>query len=110
MGISLPHIALLTEGKLGPWEIPKPDICLRLAGFPKKSTSAEQYEQYFLQHKHKTDMDIYTDGSKSDSGVGAGVVALLERGRDSAVKRRLHDILPRYLPRSCMQSRLHSSL
>ena len=91
LGISLPHIALLTEGKLGPWEIPKPDICLRLAGFPKKSTSAEQYEQYFLQHKHKTDMDIYTDGSKSDSGVGAGVVAMLERGRDSAVKRRLHD-------------------
>ena len=36
-------------------------------------------------------MDIYTDGSKSDSGVGAGVVAVLGRDRDSAMKRKLHN-------------------
>ena len=91
LGISLPNIALLTESPLGPWEVPKPDICLKLADLPKKSTSAEKYEQYFLQHKHKTDMDIYTDGSKSEGGVGAGVVATQAIGGDSVVKRRLHE-------------------
>ena len=76
---------------LGPWELPTPVVCMRLARHPKKSTSAEEYLQYFLEHKHKADVEIYTDGSKSSAGVGAGVAILSNDARDHILGRRLHE-------------------
>ena len=92
LNINFPHIALLTESPLGPWEIPKPNICMELAVLPKKDTSAEEYKQCFLHHKHSTDVDLYTDGSKSSGGVGAGVAVMTSRReRHTGIKRRLHE-------------------
>ena len=83
MEINIPNIAILTENPLAPWEQRIPKICTDLAIYPKKQTSSEEYIQYFRQHKHKTDVDIYTDGSKSKDGVGAGMAI-----RDK--KRQMH--------------------
>ena len=43
-----------------------------LSTYVKNNTTAEEYLQLFRQHRHDVDMEIYTDGSKSDTGVGAG--------------------------------------
>lgn len=91
LNISLPNIAVLAESPLGPWEVPQPEICMALAVLPKRITSVEKYEQYFLQHKHNTDIDLYTDGSKSKEGVGSGVAMTQARGRYTGIKRRLHE-------------------
>ena len=91
LNINLPYIALLTESPLGPWEVPNLDICMELAVLPKKSTSDEKYEQHFLRHKHKTDVDLYTDGSKSREGVGAGVAVMSMSDRYRGIQRRLHE-------------------
>ena len=89
--VNYPNIALLQESKLGPWEIPSPDICMALAEYPKKSTSIEEYQQRFLEHKHETDIQIYTDGSKTSAGVGAGLVMMSANERDHTMGRRMHE-------------------
>jgi ribonuclease HI len=90
--VTLPYVALLKESKLGPWELPSPAVCMSLAQYGKKETSLEMYRQHFIRHKHKADVEMYTDGSKSKEGVGAGVVARAIGHRDSKHGRRLHDI------------------
>ena len=47
--------------------------------------------QYFLEHKHVTDVDLYTDGSKNLSGVGAGVAVLSQDVGNRRLHRRLHE-------------------
>ena len=89
--LNFPNIALLVESKLGPWELPAPVVCMNLAKYPKSSTSDNKYKQYFLHHKHSSDTDLYTDGSKSGPCVGAGV-AIMSRGKVvGRIKRRLHE-------------------
>ena len=91
LDLNIPNIALLTESKLGPWELPTPKVCMELAKYPKSSTTDEKYLQHFLSHKHTSDIDIYTDGSKSDNCVGSGV-AIIKRGKvEGSIKRRLHE-------------------
>jgi len=76
---------------LGPWELPTPDICMALAEFPKNSTPVEEFQQLFLEHRHQADIQIYTDGSKSVGGVGAGLVSMAHRERDHVIARRVDD-------------------
>ena len=73
LNIKFPPILTQSVSKVPPWIIPKINICLELEKFPKKITPTRQLISEFLHHKHKTDIDIYTDGSKTTAGVGAGI-------------------------------------
>jgi ribonuclease HI/exonuclease III len=86
--VQMPTVELLRESNYGPWEFPEPDICLNMAEMTKSDTSPEQYRQQFHAHKHIADMDIFTDGSKSSEGVGAGIV-IMEGSRPQRIGRRL---------------------
>ena len=88
--IDYPNISLLRESKLGPWELPSPEVCMSLAGYLKSETSPEVYQQVFQSHRHEADVEIYTDGSKCKEGVGSGVVTMTGR-RYHGMGRRLHN-------------------
>ena len=66
---------ILTQGvpKVPPWIIPKIEVCFDMQNFPKNSVLATEIRSEFYKHKHNTDIDIYTDGSKNNNGVGAGI-------------------------------------
>jgi ribonuclease HI len=89
-GISYPNISLIRESELGPWDFLKPTVCMALAEYSKKTTSSEEYQQRFLDHVHNAEVQIYTDGSKSTQGVGAGVVTRHTGQREQIVGRRMH--------------------
>ena len=88
--VDVPTVALLTESVLGPWERKSPTICLHLSQFSKETTTDAEFLCSFLEHKHHADVDIYTDGSKSSTAVGAGVVISSKETGTSKIKRRLH--------------------
>ena len=90
MNIDIPQVALLSDCLLGPWERKTPDICMHLAKYSKKTTAPEEFLQHFLKHKHISDVDLYTDGSKDDRGVGAGVAVLTKGVESGSLQRRLH--------------------
>ena len=58
-----------------PWRLPSVEYCKWFTGF-KANISDDNLKQAFLCHieEHKNSIVIYTDGSKSDAGVGYGVV------------------------------------
>ena len=91
MKISFPDMQMLVESSLGPWERPGPRVCLELGLNCKNDTSDVEYYQAFMQHRHTADVEVYTDGSKSEKGVGAGVSIKQTRCRDRQFKRRLHE-------------------
>ena len=90
MNIDLPYITLLKESTLGPWETKPPEICTYLTKYEKASTQAEEFIHHFHEHKHDANIEIYTDGSKNDKGVGAGVSIYYERNNNS-IRRKLHN-------------------
>lgn len=90
-GISYPNVSLIRESELGPWELIRPTVCMALAEYSKKNTTSEEFQQRFLDHMHTADIQIYTDGSKSMQGVGAGVVTRGLYQNDQTVGRRLHN-------------------
>ena len=59
-----------------PWQLSKVNFCKEGTNNTKKNTSTIHIKQNFLSHlvKHSDTMHIYTDGSKSQNGVGFGVV------------------------------------
>ena len=59
-----------------PWMLKKINICYKGVSDVKGNVSASQLKQNFLSHmnKHIHTKHIYTDGSKSQDGVGFGVV------------------------------------
>ena len=57
-----------------PWLIPKVDICFKICEKSKNNFTTEELKQSFYEHKHDSRISMYTDGSKSDNGTGAGVV------------------------------------
>ena len=56
-----------------PWFIPQINICLELNQNSKKHFTPTQLKQSFLVHKHKSRIEIFTDGSKTPIGTGAGI-------------------------------------
>ena len=90
LGLVLPPISLFNEGRLGPWEQPQSQICLALTSFLKATTSQEEFIQNFRAHRHEVDIEMYTDGSKCESGVGAGFGAIANRPANGFSGRRLH--------------------
>ena len=76
-------ICKLTYMAVSPWFIPEINICKRK--FSRKNRSTEEIRATFLNHDsiHTQCYKIYTDGSKSSSGVGAAIVSkeITSRGK-----------------------------
>ena len=65
--------------KLAPWIKPPINFCFHMEEFPKKDISTTEIKAQFLRHQHQTDIDIYTDGSKTkNERVGSGLAILYE--------------------------------
>ena len=78
LNINLPKIIIeQTIPKVPSWIIPKIEICFEMEKFPKKETPKIEIQSEFLSHKHNSEIDIYTDGSKTGNhNVGAGIAIL----------------------------------
>lgn len=78
LNINLPKIILeQTIPKVPPWIVPKIEVCFEMEKFPKKVTPKVEITSEFLRHKHNSETDIYTDGSKTgNNNVGAGIAIL----------------------------------
>ena len=76
LSIDMPKVELLTESIYGPQMFSDPRVCLVLAEMRKSDTCDEQYRQHFYSHRHACDLEVFTDGSKTAYGVGAGMVML----------------------------------
>ena len=77
--IGIPKIIQINIPKYPPWLIPEINICFKLAEFSKNNTSPAEFLHQYHIHKHESDIDFYTDGSKTNIGVGFGVAIHLKR-------------------------------
>lgn len=91
LSITMPVLTPLYTPKLIPWQVSKISCCLELAKYPKETTNIEFYRNYFHSHQHQSDIEIYTDGSKGEFGVGAGAVCIEVNGERTEYMRKLHD-------------------
>ena len=84
IGLHPPSVAELCPQKFPPWARPNISICPARGG--KKCSSDVQLKANFLEHasRHADSVNIYTDGSKSASGVGCSVVT-----PDETIKKKL---------------------
>ena len=71
--IGIPKIIPHTISCFPPWFIPQINICTELNKNYKKDFTPFQLKQSFLSHKHESRIEIFTDGSKTPIGTGAGV-------------------------------------
>ena len=71
--IGIPKIIPQTISVFPPWFIPQINICFELNKNSKKDVAPTHLKQSFLSHKHKSRIEIFTDGSKTPIGTGAGV-------------------------------------
>ena len=79
--IGSPKIIIKRTPFFPPWFIPNLDICFELNKKQKKTFTPEELKLSFHLHRHESRTDIFTDGSKTTVGTGAGV----------AIYSRLHD-------------------
>ena len=56
-----------------PWLIPNINVCFQLCQKTKKDCTSEELKNSFYEHKHYSRITMFTDGSKSEKGAGAGV-------------------------------------
>ena len=65
------------------WKIDLPEVNLAMVEYPKNTTTSGIYRQVLasILEEHSSELQIYTDGSKSEGGVGSAVVC---EGRISA--------------------------
>ena len=75
MGIGKRDIVPARFSVTPPWKFPSINFC-RYFNFSKSEISDEVMRSIFLEHyaTHRNSVDIFTDGSKSDAGVGFGVI------------------------------------
>ena len=76
LGIKFPPICEQKVSKIPPWIMPNIEVCYEMQKVPKKFSSSQEILAEFWKHKHTSDIDIYTDGSKTKTGVGAGIAML----------------------------------
>ena len=91
MEIDVPNITLIKESSLGPWQRKTPEICTYLTKYEKSKTVTSEFLQRFLEHKHNSDIEIFTDGSKGDGKVGAGIIINTDNKVTHSIARRLHN-------------------
>ena len=70
--IGIPKIIIKTVPHFPPWFIPNLNICFKLNEYPKKDTPPEKFQKLFYSHRHTSKIDIFTDGSRTSIGTGAG--------------------------------------
>ena len=73
LDIQFPPILEQHTPDVPPWITPTTNTCFDMERLPKNNTPAIEIVNDFLTHKHISDIDIYTDGSKTDFGVGSGL-------------------------------------
>ncbi|XP_031328514.1 uncharacterized protein LOC116159626 [Photinus pyralis] len=75
MGVNMPSVLPFGQGEVPPWMIPKMKIFLKLAEYVKEDTPVTIYRSNFLAflEEHRDSTIIYTDGSRTESGVGCAV-------------------------------------
>lgn len=88
--IEMPSIMPLYKPKLIPWQVPRIACCMEIAGFAKDTTSVDFYQNYFCSHRHQSDIELYTDGSKGEYGVGAGAICVKNQ-QNIEYMEKLHD-------------------
>ena len=68
------NVLAIAPSRIPPWLMPKAKLCQKT--FQKKNTSDTAVKTLFLDHDeiHRNDYKIFTDGSKSNEGVGLAVV------------------------------------
>nr|CAI5865783.1 unnamed protein product [Callosobruchus analis] len=73
--IELPPVHIV-EYKIPPWIIRQPKVNLECTSFRKSETNPQVYQNMIsnIINRYRPVRTIYTDGSKSNSGVGAAVV------------------------------------
>ena len=76
-GLSIPCLPVCPHKvpRVGPWLLPRVRFCKSIPG-GKGSLTSQESLAYFLEHSvtHEGSVPVYTDGSKTDTGVGFGVV------------------------------------
>ncbi|XP_031339499.1 uncharacterized protein LOC116168002 [Photinus pyralis] len=75
MAVNMPPVLPFGQGEVPPWMIPKMKIFLKLAEYVKEDTPVTIYRSNFLAflEEHRNSTIIYTDGSRTESGVGCAV-------------------------------------
>ena len=71
--IGSPKIIIKRTPFFPPWFIPNIDICFELNRKGKKTFTPAELKLAFHLHRHESRIDIFTDGSKTSVGTGAGV-------------------------------------
>ena len=79
LNVGTPKIITKNQNPFPYWLMPKIQVCTDLTFYPKSATSTDVLKQRFLDHKHTSDLEIYTDGSKTTTGTGAGVAIFVSR-------------------------------
>ena len=80
--IGTPKIIKINVPEYPPWLIPEINICFKLAQFSKSNTSPTEFLHHYLNHKHESDFDFFTDGSKTNIGVGSGVALHFKKSNE----------------------------
>ena len=77
LNISMKEVQEMEFSKTPPWLIPDIKVCEKWMMSPKDSNTPEINKVKFLEHdqRHKEFEKIYTDGSKSERGVGFAAVS-----------------------------------
>ena len=72
-----------------PWNLPTVTTCLDLTVNTKQSLMQDEWSQIFIQHKHDSDMDVYTDGSKMQNDVGSACIIMKNESIETIIVRKL---------------------
>ena len=79
LNVGIPRIITKNQNPFPYWLTPKIKVCMDLSFYSKSTTCTEVLKQNFLDHKHKCDVEIYTDGSKTATGTGTGIAIFLNK-------------------------------
>ena len=90
LNIQSPTITKIRFYKSPPWSFQKFEVCFHLTKFIKIETAPEIFKQEFENHRHISDIEIFTDGSKNLEKVGSGLV--IKKGESvQRIPLRIHD-------------------
>ena len=90
LGLENPGIMPFRAYTVPPWRLDRIHVCFDLGLLSKGNTNADVFRQYFGEHRHGADVEIYTDGSKMNGKVGSGVY-VCGGGLNAEISRRLGD-------------------
>ena len=72
------HLILEPTPTTPPWELNRAAVCVGVADHCKKETPAPLMKAIFMDHlenEHQNQLNVFTDGSKDENGVGFAVVS-----------------------------------